>query len=126
MEVCTSNPTFEVMPQMEPNIKFFLKSTPRHVKVEILAKTEYICEFFENNFSCIYSGLKYKFWETMNKIGRLAFAQALGLHNGINNIYFDRHFLITFFISEDLKTDSYVEQLNIDFCTIRILSPYKV
>lgn len=63
----------------------------------------------------------------MNKIGRPAFAQALGLHSGIDNIHFDRHFLITFFfISEDLKTDSYVEQLKIDFCTIPILSLYKV
>lgn len=58
----------------------------------------------------------------MNIIGRLAFAKALGLHNGIDNIYFYSHF----FISEDLKTDSYVEQLNIDFCTIPILPLYKV
>lgn len=72
-------------PQMESTAWFFKYKLYKFLKrLSFLAKT--VVDFWkcQNNFSLIYSGLKYRFCKNFNSIGPLAFVLALVSHNNDN------------------------------------------
>lgn len=65
---------------------------------------------FQNNFSYIFSSLKCKICEQLNKIIPVAFALAFGPYNDHNNIHKATHFIYHLFLaSGDLNTNVSIE-----------------